>query len=179
MDYLFLSSLSRRIEVLFRRSQSLFYWIIYSYNLPKAVKDLAILVSILILLDYLFLLDLVELYKLIPKTSLNPYFIGLSILIVYIFFERNIKPSSQSLFYWIIYSYKGELEVSLFELQVSILILLDYLFLSYPEGSARPHLFIVSILILLDYLFLLWILMLELHYIGLSQSLFYWIIYSY
>ena len=88
-------------------SQSLFYWIIYSYNQKK--------------------LSLVQI-----KQCLNPYFIGLSILIIhrsvhtdllvevsililldYLFLwpedlvEKIEQLMSQSLFYWIIYSYKG------------------------------------------------------------------------
>ena len=61
-------------------SQSLFYWIIYSYNTTWLNKG-------------------------IHQQRLNPYFIGLSILMVYC-------PEAQEL---------GEI--------VSILILLDYLFL--------------------------------------------------
>ena len=86
---------------------------------------------------------------------LNPYFTGLSILI-----EVENKGGfwlavSQSLFYWIIYSY-----VRIFKslinsfVSVSILILLDYLFLSsviITDGTSCKK----------------------------SQSLFYWIIYSY
>ena len=61
-------------------SQSLFYWITYSYNSSAAASETAILVSILILLDYLFLYmnsDIME----NGSYSLNPYFIGLPILI--------------------------------------------------------------------------------------------------
>ena len=61
----------------------------------------------------------------------NPYFIGLSILIIA---EKsteinNILERFQSLFYWIIYSYDDFLEISEIQIGVSILILLDYLFL--------------------------------------------------
>ena len=63
-------------------SQSLFYWIIYSYNL------------------------------------------GIANLV-------NDGALSQSLFYWIIYSYEQEQVAKIFEQEVSILILLDYLFLFF------------------------------------------------
>ena len=66
-------------------SQSLFYWIIYSYS-PKGhgSKSRADLnVSILILLDYLFLLARNYNSKM-DKGCLNPYFIGLSILMGYV-----------------------------------------------------------------------------------------------
>ena len=63
------------------------------------------LVSILILLDYLFLY-MKNLLQLSSLTCLNPYFIGLPILM------RVVPPpligwgrESQSLFYWITYSY--------------------------------------------------------------------------
>ena len=40
--------------------------------------------------------------------SLNPYFIGLSILIILSNLEKGVlEKLSQSLFYWIIYSYKS------------------------------------------------------------------------
>ena len=86
-------------------------------------------VSILILLDYLFLslnrkMDRLEMYQ-----SLNPYFIGLPILISEYFCICWWRKLSQSLFYWITYSYES---VNLFSFKIeiiSILILLDYLFL--------------------------------------------------
>ena len=63
-------------------SQSLFYWIIYSYSHENAS-------------------DRLRMYE-----SLNPYFIGLSILIPQSPFAKDATYSwSQSLFYWIIYSY--------------------------------------------------------------------------
>ena len=62
-------------------SQSLFYWIIYSYCIAPLIF-------------------------LIALPGLNPYFIGLSTLIREkmhgVFLEDQL---SQSLFYWIIYSY--------------------------------------------------------------------------
>ena len=162
-------------------SQSLFYWIIYSYDLKSQglyyyqllvsililldylflscyLKSNSInidLVSILILLDYLFLSDIMktlritsikglnpyftglsiligsktdDLYRLL--SCLNPYFTGLSILILVMNLSSNLSWLSQSLFYWIIYS---------------------YFFSFLIEASMAP----------------------------LSQSLFYWIIYSY
>ena len=90
-----------------KRSQSLFYWIIYSYTWDSCSSYI-----------YIF-------------RSLNPYFTGLSILITTDIIKMETEPwRSQSLFYWIIYSY-------LFHL-------FPFLFLHLP-----------------------------------SQSLFYWIIYSY
>ena len=110
-------------------------------------------VSILILLDYLFLFSSLD--TVVPVGSrLNPYFTGLSILII----ERRRGTSnlmaglnpyftglsiliwnytmlylkripSQSLFYWIIYSYTGSSKKEAKYIVVSILILLDYLFL--------------------------------------------------
>ena len=61
-------------------SQSLFYWIIYSY----IRKDI---------------------YGIADNISLNPYFIGLSTLISVSLCPPILPLSSQSLFYWIIYSY--------------------------------------------------------------------------
>ena len=62
-------------------SQSLFYWIIYSYYRRKSNRSVTnFRVSILILLDYLFLLQgIIKVQQL--HESLNPYFTGLSILI--------------------------------------------------------------------------------------------------
>ena len=111
-------------------SQSLFYWIIYSY-----------------------FVGLSEDQQMLGK-GLNPYFIGLSILIcVVIDVSSNLTRKSQSLFYWIIYSYKEEKKMDLEERSVSILILLDYLFLQMISGALKKD-SSVSILILLDYLFL-------------------------
>ena len=64
------------------------------------------IVSILILLDYLFLLvDLGNMLKSLER-SLNPYFIGLPILIIKANEVKKPNILSQSLFYWITYSYK-------------------------------------------------------------------------
>ena len=110
-------------------------------------------VSILILLDYLFLwADLKGRWKV--QWRLNPYFTGLSILILeykdlYESLNGGLNPYftglsiliggdimgpsrlllSQSLFYWIIYSYNKLKRTILMKKKVSILILLDYLFL--------------------------------------------------
>ena len=139
----------------FEGSQSLFYWIIYSYHYDANTKNSRNGVSILILLDYLFLCDKIchQLVRCCPR--LNPYFIGLSILISERVQHQKTRKRSQSLFYWIIYSYTHPLSNSFNALTVSILILLDYLFL-LADGkliNLTPH--------------------------PVSQSLFYWIIYSY
>ena len=86
-------------------SQSLFYWIIYSYNVSKVNKS---------------------------------YFKGLSqslfYWIIYSYLMGNdgycqVWKGSQSLFYWIIYSYIVNTYGKRLNGAVSILILLDYLFL--------------------------------------------------
>ena len=63
------------------KSQSLFYWITYSYNIRKACEE--------------------------TNTRLNPYFIGLPILIIKQKKDEDIVILSQSLFYWITYSYES------------------------------------------------------------------------
>ena len=63
------------------QSQSLFYWIIYSYSYLNELMRSIENVSILILLDYLLLLT-EKLQEEKDKKSLNPYFIGLSTLII-------------------------------------------------------------------------------------------------
>ena len=112
--------------------QSLFYWIIYSYNRLVSVTirmsqcfnpyftGLSILmrkyyeynekwsrVSILILLDYLFL-SLVN----IPLEKYSTLFQSLFYWIIYSYLIRNTNKQKllswfQSLFYWIIYSYNS------------------------------------------------------------------------
>ena len=63
-------------------SQSLFYWITYSYTeLTLPHLETAQVVSILILLDYLFLFPYKTKFYNNRIESLNPYFIGLPILI--------------------------------------------------------------------------------------------------
>ena len=62
------------------QSQSLFYWITYSYLEVRGGSLQCLSVSILILLDYLFLSEL-SIQNIMDLGSLNPYFIGLPILI--------------------------------------------------------------------------------------------------
>ena len=87
-------------------SQSLFYWIIYSYYPPFAefpefeggLNPYFIGLSILIRKKENPYTEI--------KYCLNPYFIGLSILIVLSpGAKEGYNALSQSLFYWIIYSY--------------------------------------------------------------------------
>ena len=136
--------------------QSLFYWITYSYNGEKLWSQLKIrIVSILILLDYLFLYNLelefapeefkefqslfywitysykkIKIKEKIIMKSFNPYFTGLPILIKKWIHSKMEWVEFQSLFYWITYSYlvAGGQLINLTP-HVSILILLDYLFL--------------------------------------------------
>ena len=62
--------------------QSLFYWITYSYSAWVHFEDLTMTgVSILILLDYLFLWGTRNYKDSTITRSFNPYFIGLPILI--------------------------------------------------------------------------------------------------
>ena len=85
-------------------------------------------VSILILLDYLFLFSIYWI-KTGCYLCFNPYFTGLPILISIYNMEDIRRIRFQSLFYWITYSYNlltVNLNLCGF---VSILILLDYLFL--------------------------------------------------
>ena len=73
--------------------------------MQESFHQVTLLVSILILLDYLFLLCSEVNFLMRSKDRLNPYFIGLPILIspeVYIAANMGM---SQSLFYWITYSY--------------------------------------------------------------------------
>ena len=88
------------------KSQSLFYWITYSYKFKFNLEGVAFDVSILILLDYLFLYLKYIFCMIYIISCLNPYFIGLPILIIYR--KKNLKRKC---------------------VVVSILILLDYLFL--------------------------------------------------
>ena len=113
-------------------SQSLFYWIIYSYGVqfdldtPGEVESQSLFYWII----YSYLL----VTKFTPEEDeegLNPYFIGLSILILKKLssVDSIFSWKSQSLFYWIIYSYFMNPKDSRLTWEVSILILLDYLFL--------------------------------------------------
>ena len=61
---------------------------------------------------------------------------------------------SQSLFYWITYSYEDYFDENEISFTVLILILLDYLFLLEKDYQEQQKDLQVSILILLDYLFL-------------------------
>ena len=161
-------------------SQSLFYWIIYSYNriqhYPRRGSQQSQSLFYWIIYSY----DDNIVYYIDQTCGLNPYFTGLSIL-MHLNRERKCgDQKSQSLFYWIIYSYNNLFLLSFHLLLVSILILLDYLFLlclykviykvqlglnPYFTGLSILIKFIsfsmlntietVSILILLDYLFLL------------------------
>ena len=84
----------------------------------------------------------------------NPYFTGLPILIPGNLRYEEFTPVFQSLFYWITYSYKTDEDGRMWIEPVSILILLDYLFLYFLNSSSENIGLSVSILILLDYLFL-------------------------
>ena len=112
-------------------SQSLFYWITYSY------------------------IKFSEISNKIRYKCLNPYFIGLPILIISVFiFVRQVITGSQSLFYWITYSYKwfdhciNELDWGLNPYFIGLPILIKY------KLNSRGK-------------------------VAVSQSLFYWITYSY
>ena len=111
-------------------SQSLFYWIIYSYSESKGLLCRILDVSILILLDYLFLflsLFLILIIVLVSILILLDYLflsdqtnmqeetgnvVSILILLDYLFLSYGDSqnggqhPLSQSLFYWIIYSYQ-------------------------------------------------------------------------
>ena len=163
--------------------QSLFYWITYSYykyknacikfaksfnpyftGLPILMKKrqvctliLLLQVSILILLDYLFLFTRAG----CTNSFISKGFQSLFYWITYSYTASGCAPSPsprpfQSLFYWITYSYSLiTWEESTLKLNVSILILLDYLFLLDFNTLCIKIKRKVSILILLDYLFLL------------------------
>ena len=113
-------------------------------------------VSILILLDYLFLWD-----SSFPSYFEKVVFQSLFYWITYsyptgITGNGILRRKFQSLFYWITYSYSiADVDKTIDDVKVSILILLDYLFLCYQ-------------LVLLLTPTLNWF-----------QSLFYWITYSY
>ena len=67
--------------------------------------------------------------------------------------ERS-RLEFQSLLYWIYYSYKKYLKEVMNNMLVSILIILDLLFLFRVRSGADDHALRVSILIILDILFL-------------------------
>ena len=129
LDYLFLSLFFRGRQNGVLRSQSLFYWIIYSYEVSNMAKR----------------------FKL--KSQSLFYWIIYSYNMLNVV-RQNLSNGSQSLFYWIIYSY----------------------IFNFVNGVSDV---IVSILILLDYLFLYLLIKVSSILLTLSQSLFYWIIYSY
>ena len=162
-----------------RLSQSLFYWIIYSYLLPlfRIYQCFQLSQSLFywIIYSYSFL----QFLLLDILACLNPYFIGLSILMVYcpeaqelgeivsililldyLFLFSSLDTVvpvgslSQSLFYWIIYSY-----------------LFNYVLEEYSEYRLNPYFIGLSILIRKD--------LKTSSSLIVSQSLFYWIIYSY
>ena len=105
LPILIMRTVSWEDKLLKHQSQSLFYWITYSYTYKDIYKEIEKNVSILILLDYLFLYICCWCIPLLHH-SLNPYFIGLPILILLYFRLLGCRQSkSQSLFYWITYSY--------------------------------------------------------------------------
>ena len=155
LDYLFLLYLALCDKLSSVLSQSLFYWIIYSYSLMRSyvVIDVSCLnpyftgLSILIITAYIIRYD---------SLSLNPYFTGLSILIVPMDAPNvNMGQPSQSLFYWIIYSYDS-LIVEIFNFVNGSQSLFYWIIYSYliKNNSILDIKRNVSILILLDYLFL-------------------------
>mgnify|MGYP001684542184 CR=1 FL=1 len=111
-------------------SQSLFYWITYSYKRNIINKDLfgGLSQSLFYWITYSYFGT--RRWDVRESDGLNPYFIGLPILI-------SMQTTRSSLLS-----------------RVSILILLDYLFLCYTTNTLFYIHCKVSILILLDYLFL-------------------------
>ena len=129
LDYLFLWYRNIHFNKWMYQFQSLFYWITYSYQI--------------LLLSFQIHLLFQSLFYWITYS----YFIYISSIFIYFIMF-------QSLFYWITYSYLFPWNNQYRLLHVSILILLDYLFLCSSLGNLWSHLDLVSILILLDYLFL-------------------------
>ena len=135
--------------------QSLFYWITYSYNnIGDGNYVNTKKVSILILLDYLFL-SIKWCSFSIFCSSFNPYFTGLPILITRLEYTvERFNDRFQSLFYWITYSYSKEriVQEAIINLFQSLFywITYSYILISFLSSLAV----FVSILILLDYLFL-------------------------
>ena len=118
-----------RLRATYGKSQSLFYWIIYSYFIMKLLLLMAIMQS-----QSLF------------------YWIIYSYAVDYLS-DAKYGSKSQSLFYWIFYSYwKDKYKRS------SLLWGLNPYFIGLSiliaGGIALGYLIVVSILILLDYLFL-------------------------
>ena len=87
----------------------------------------------------------------------NPYFTGLPILIWHVYTPFLLELSFNPYFTGLPILIIEALACHFMDLEVSILILLDYLFLSEWNGQTADDLHMVSILILLDYLFL-WLL---------------------
>ena len=87
-------------------SQSLFYWIIYSYFIVGVTTPLGDYCLNPYFIGLSILIRYISDFRKSSRISLNPYFIGLSILIACFKNSRNGYSKSQSLFYWIIYSYK-------------------------------------------------------------------------
>ena len=138
-------------------SQSLFYWITYSYHFGKKKSG----------------------YLVCSSQSLF-YWITYSYFTLITFSSAFHLQLSQSLFYWITYSYhllglllthKLSQGLNPYFIGLPILII--------SHRSIRSRLCEVSILILLDYLFLLLGDHAAGRTLGSSQSLFYWITYSY
>ena len=137
----------------FIRFQSLLYWISYSYMTYKGIPDLL-------------------------EPGFNPYYTGFPILIVFGDKGNGFILEFQSLLYWISYSYETWFKENYGKNNVSILIILDFLFLYVPEtvieiveARFNPYytgfpilipcpvmvqlsVYHVSILIILDFLFL-------------------------
>ena len=106
LDYLFLWGFTfkpKRYES--NRSQSLFYWIIYSYTMSDFTKYCWEILSQSLFYWIIYSYNSANGSYLFINDSLNPYFIGLSILIFPKWKGRKVLSKSQSLFYWIIYSY--------------------------------------------------------------------------
>ena len=159
LSILIINSLLRRI-IIGQLSQSLFYWIIYSYGFAKsynAIVRLAMSQSLFYWIIYSYL-ELIWHFQKYSCCCLNPYFTGLSILIIplYFFGPRALELKAGGL-----NPYFTGLSILILVLislaassgLVSILILLDYLFL-WEVPVITKHSLTVSILILLDYLFL-------------------------
>ena len=124
-------------------------------SLVLKIAVTAIMVSILILLDYLFLLGGPNDSTVYSFVGLNPYFIGLPILM-----DQQRYTSETNV--WSLNPYFIGLPILINTIKT--------------QTMTSGH---VSILILLDYLFLLGAAFSLLKLLTMSQSLFYWITYSY
>ena len=137
-------------------SQSLFYWITYSYrgSYWNAGFTLTGSQSLFYWITYSYMRRYLGFqHKFID--CLNPYFIGLPILILFFHFVL-VANKIVSILILLDYLFLLLHKISYNRIQniVSILILLDYLFLSFEMKFDLLDAQIVSILILLDYLFL-------------------------